>query len=109
MMRPLIGSCQPFVLTFPRPLDWALLFHAISIQSTQCALVDGRVAIDDCERTWSFTPTLPWVAENYHVRVARGLEDVCGNSLIAPFDRPLRAGSDLAREPEERSLTFHPI
>jgi hypothetical protein len=109
MVRPPMGSCQPFVLNFPKPLDWAVLFHAISIKSTQGTAVDGCATIDDCERTWSFTPTLPWAAENHHVRVAPGLEDVCGNTVIAPFDRPLRTGGDLTREAEERSLSFHPI
>jgi hypothetical protein len=38
----------------------------------------------------SFTPTLPWIAGIYHIRVGSILEDVCGNSIAGAFDRPLR-------------------
>jgi len=108
MRSPLMGTREPFVLTFPRPLDWALLFHAINIKSTESVPVVGRVAIDDCERNWSFTPTSPWAAQKYYVRVS-SLEDVCGNTVIAPFDRPVRSSGNLIRESEEHLLSFHPI
>ncbi|MBV9763630.1 MAG: hypothetical protein JOZ48_02195, partial [Acidobacteriaceae bacterium] len=60
LRSPLMGTREPFVLTFPRPLDWALLFHAIRIESADGTRVHGDVAIDNCERKWSFTPTSPW-------------------------------------------------
>jgi hypothetical protein len=65
-----------------------------------------RIAIDQDERQWSFTPTSPWVAGWYSIRVASDLEDVCGNGLLAAFDRPLRSGSDLAIE-MNCSFPFH--
>jgi hypothetical protein len=49
---------------------------------------------------------LPWSAGNYEIRVASSLEDVCGNSVIAAFDRPLRSGSNLASETVTRSIPF---
>ena len=109
MVRPLADSRQPFVLTFPRPLDWALLFSAIRIESSEGSRLAGQVAIENCERTGSFTPASPWAAETCHVHAASGLEDVCGNSIIAPFDRPMRPGSALTSESEEGSLSFRPV
>jgi hypothetical protein len=109
LVPPAIKSRQPLVLMFPRPLDWALLSQAITIVSTNEQSIEGRIVIDRCERRWSFTPTAPWAAGYYHVRVASGLEDVCGNSIIAAFDRPLRSGSDLAYEVANRPVSFQVV
>jgi hypothetical protein len=106
IVPPVANSRQPLVLTFPRPLDRALLSQTIGIASKGERAVDGRIVIDHCERRWSFTPTSPWAAGSYEVRVASTLEDVCGNSVIAAFDRPLRSSSDLAYEVGKRSIAF---
>jgi hypothetical protein len=98
IIPPLTNSRQPLMLTFPRPLDWALLSQTNTIVSADEQSIKGRIIIDECERRWNFTPTLPWAAGCYHVRVASSLEDVCGNSVMAAFDRPLRDGRDLAYE-----------
>lgn len=107
ILTPATKSRQPLVLLFPKPLDWAILSQAITIASTNGQLIDGRVAIDQCERRWSFTPTSPWPAGSYHVRVASSLEDVCGNSVVAAFDRTLRPGGDLSYEAAIHSVPFH--
>ena len=106
IVPPATKSRQPLVLILPRPLDWALLAHTITITSTGEQSIDGRIAIDQDERRWSFTPTSSWAAGSYHVRVAPSLEDVCGNSVIAAFDRPLRTGSDLSHETTISSIAF---
>src|SRR6516164_6745830 len=106
IVPPVTKSRQPLVLMFPRPLDWALLSHTITVTSTGEQSIDGRITIDQCERRWSFTPTSPWAAGSYHVRVSSSLEDVCGNSVIAAFDRPLRSGSDLSYEATISSIAF---
>lgn len=107
IVPPVTNSRQPLMLMFPRPLDWALLSHTITIASAGEQSIGGRVVIDQCETRWSFTPASPWAAGFYHVRVAPSLEDVCGNSVIAAFDRPLRSGSELAYEVATRSISFH--
>jgi hypothetical protein len=109
IVPPVTDSCQPLVLTFPRPLDWALLPHSITIASTCGQPIDGHVEIDECETRWSFVSTLPWVPGSYHVRIASSLEDVCGNNVIAAFDRTLRSGSDLASEPTGCSIPFRVV
>jgi hypothetical protein len=109
IVPPATKSRRPLMLMFPRPLDWALLSKTITIVSADEQSMDGRIIIDQCERRWKFTPTSPWTAGCYHVRVASSLEDVCGNSVVAAFDRPLREGSDLAYKTADRSISFHLI
>jgi hypothetical protein len=95
---PQTKTRRPLVLTFPRPLDWALLSQAITVVSGDEQVIEGQVAIDQCETHWSFTPTFPWASGHYRIHVSSNFEDVCGNSMIAAFDRPLLPGSDLAYE-----------
>jgi len=106
---PATGSRQALVLVFPRPLDWALLLRTITIGSAAGTAIDGQVAVDQCERRWSFTPISPWRAGVYHIRVGSSLEDVCGNTMAGPFDRPLRKGPNLLTEINGPSLIFHLI
>jgi hypothetical protein len=103
---PTTESCEPLALTFPKPLDWALLWRAIDITSKGGQQIDGRIAIDQGETRWSFTPISPWAAGSYFVLTASSLEDVCGNSILEAFDRPFRAANDLVRE-AARSIPFH--
>src|SRR5262249_49787940 len=55
IVPPGTKSHQPLVLTFSRPLDWALLSQTITIVSADEQLIEGRIVIDQCERRWSFT------------------------------------------------------
>jgi hypothetical protein len=102
---PAAKSHEPLVLNFPKPLDWALLWHTIAIESEDGQPIAGRVAIDQDEKRWSFAPTAPWGAGAYYARVASSLEDVCGNSLLGAFDRPFRSAGS-AREVSSRSIPF---
>jgi hypothetical protein len=106
IVPPVTHSRQPLVIMFPRPLDWALLSHTITIASACEQSIDGKVEIERRETRWSFVPTSPWAAGSYHVCVESSLEDVCGNSVIAAFDRPLRSGGDLAYEVAGLSIPF---
>jgi hypothetical protein len=109
VVPPETNSRQPLVILFPRPLDWALLSHEITVASAREQSMDGKVTIDQCERRWSFKPGSPWASGSYHVRVGSNLEDVCGNSVTAAFDKPLRPGNDLAYEAAGRSILFSPV
>lgn len=104
---PATKSRQPLMLFFPRSLDWALLRHAIAVTANDARSVDGEIEIDESESRWSFTPASPWAAGSYRVGVASSLEDVCGNSVVAAFDRPIRPGNDLRYESATRSIDFH--
>jgi hypothetical protein len=104
---PRTNSRRPVELVFPRPLDWALLWRAITIESDSGERISGRITIDRNERRWTLTPETPWTAGLYHVRTVSSLEDVCGNTLIEAFDRPLRFATDLACSTPSRSIPFH--
>jgi hypothetical protein len=108
IVPPVAKSRQPLMLEFPRPLDWAQLSHAVTVVLGEQS-IDGRVSIDQCERRWSFTPTFDWACGCYQLRIAPSLEDVCGNGVIAAFDRPLRPDADFLGEVANPSLTFHLI
>lgn len=103
---PKANSPGPLAVTFPRPLDWGLLSHAIKVRSPAGQPVAGEISIDQSETRWSFAPASPWSPGVYDIHVASTLEDVCGNSIIAAFDRPLRSGSDLAYEVAGHSILF---
>jgi hypothetical protein len=103
---PSTGSRRALVLDFPGPLDWALLSQEITVVGAGEQTIEGQIVIDQCESRWSFAPTTPWAAGCYDIRVSSSLEDVCGNRVIAAFDRPLRSGSDLARGAEYHSISF---
>jgi hypothetical protein len=109
VLPPVTGSRQALTLMFTGPLDWALLLQAITIESADGFEIDGRVAVDRSERQWSFTPTSPWIAGVYHIRVGCSLEDVCGNSIGGAFDRPLQEGPYLVTEANGRLLPFRLI
>lgn len=103
---PQAQTFLPLVISFTRSLDRALLASSLSIVRDDGDAVRGRATIESDETQWSFQPTEPWLAGRYDVRVAWGLEDVCGNGLVAPFDRSIRPGSDLIFEVENRSVSF---
>ena len=109
MLPPVTGGRQALVLMFASPLDWSLLFHTITIGSADGSVIDGQVVVDQCERRWSFTPTSPWIAGMYHIRVGSSLEDVCGNSITGAFDRPLRRDPHLVTGMNGTSLSFQLI
>jgi hypothetical protein len=106
ILPPMTGTRQALVLTFAGPLDWALLLQTITIESAHGLEIDGRVAVGQRERRWSFTPTSPWKAGVYHLCVGSSLEDLCGNTITGAFDRPLQKGPNVVRDIDRSSLTF---
>lgn len=109
ILPPVTGSREALVLMFTSPLDWALLFHTITIASADGSVIGGQVVVDQCERRWSFTPTSPWITGVYHIRVGSSLEDVCGNSITGAFDRSLRRDPHLVTGMKGSSLSFQLI
>jgi hypothetical protein len=106
LQSPMKMTRQPLTLLFPRPLDWAMLSHYITIVSENGQRTEGSPVTDECETRWIFTPTSPWSEGSYLVEVASVLEDVSGNSLLGPFDRPLRSSEDRPKEKTNHSIRF---
>jgi hypothetical protein len=78
---PRAGTLEPLTITFPKPMDYALLQHEIEV-----AGVTGTVAVDRGETVWRMTPDKPWAAGNYKIVIRTTLEDVAGNHILRPFD-----------------------
>jgi hypothetical protein len=95
---PQAGTRQPLVVAFPRPLDAALLQHALAVKAG--APIEGVVAVSDQETRWAFTPAQPWQAGRYTLTVDAWLEDLAGNRVGRVFDvdtsRPAPAPTPLA-------------
>jgi hypothetical protein len=99
LARPRRGSTEPVTLEADRPLDHALAARCLTVVGPEGRPVAGRSDLAAGERRWRFTPTIPWAARRYELRVGPELEDVSGNSVRRPFDR------DLARVEDEPATT----
>jgi hypothetical protein len=73
-------------VTFPEPLDRALLGRVVGVAVAGGKGVAGAVAVGDDETSWSFTPDEPWAAGRFVLRADRGLEDLAGNRIGKPFE-----------------------
>ena len=78
---PRAGGRAPLVITFPKPLDFALLQHEIEVKG-----VPGSVAVARDETEWHFTPDRPWSAGDYQIVIRTALEDLAGNHILRAFD-----------------------
>ena len=79
--EPRAGTSEPLLLTFPKPMDFALLQHEITV-----AGVTGSVAVSKGETEWRFTPDRPWTAGEYKIVIRTTLEDLAGNHILRAFD-----------------------
>ena len=103
--RPDASTRDPLTLTFPEPLDRALLESALTMIDAKGEAVPGRIEVDADETRWRFTPEVPWVAGDYELEVETELEDLAGNSIRRPFevdvqrDTPIRPEAKVIRLP----------
>ena len=63
---PAAGTVEALRVRFDRPLDHALLQHAIEVSDGAGRPVPGR---PETERSWTFTPAAPWPAGKYRLAV----------------------------------------
>lgn len=89
---PPVRTRQPVKLTFDRPLDQAMLGRVLEVKYNDGTLIEGSIEIKADETEWWFTPAEAWKIGAYHIEVATHLEDLCGNSLAAPFEVKLERG-----------------
>lgn len=76
---------DPLVVKFDRPLDHALAQRAISIVKDGSPIA-GEIALEENESELRFTPSEPWRAGVYTVKVDGVLEDLAGNRPGKVFD-----------------------
>ena len=103
--RPQPSTRDPLTLTFPGPIDRALLESALTLVDPRGEAVDGHLSIEANETRWRFTPDAPWLAGAYQLVVDIDLEDLAGNSIGRPFEvdvareTPIRPDANLIRLP----------
>jgi hypothetical protein len=83
---PAGGSMQRLVVSFPEPLDNALMRRAISIEDEAGRRVEGDVEIGNWETRWTLTPSQPWVTGAYSLVALSVVEDLAGNKIGRPFE-----------------------
>jgi hypothetical protein len=75
------------VVTFPEPLDHALLQRWVWVEDDDGRALAGRAEISTGETRWTFHPEKPWIPGRYVVRLRAALEDRAGNRFDRLFDR----------------------
>jgi hypothetical protein len=103
---PRAGSESPLVAAFERPLDRALLRRCLAVVDSGMTRVPGETNAGEGDSRWRFTPSSPWRAGDYALRVDALLEDVAGNSVRRVFDRDLHLPGD---EPLEADFVDRPF
>jgi hypothetical protein len=83
---PPAGTSKPLTVTFPEPLDHALLQRLLWLTDARARKVSGTMTVSDEETRWDFTPEQPWRAGTYSLVVDTALEDLAGNSIGRPFE-----------------------
>ena len=102
---PAAGTADALLVRFDRPLDHALLQHALEVSDDAGRPVAGRPEIGASERSWTFTPAAPWPAGEYRLAVDPRLEDLAGNSIARVFDRDLER-DEAPADPASESISF---
>ena len=83
---PAARSREPLRLTFPEPLDQALIERVFRVLDGAGRRVSGTVTVGAGEREWSFVPQEPWRREDHQLQVPATIEDLAGNNIGKAFD-----------------------
>lgn len=102
---PLAKTRAPLIVSFPEPLDYALLQRALTV-SLDGQRVSGDVRLEAGETRWLFLPHAPWVAGEYQLHASSILEDVAGNRIGRPFEVEALAGGRLRTDARSAELRF---
>ena len=92
MEPPAAGTHGPLTLLFPKPMDQALAQRVIQVVNDANQLIEGKVALEDHERRWKFTPTEAWRRGSHALQVQTTIEDLAGNNIGKAFEVDLFEG-----------------
>jgi hypothetical protein len=82
---PRPGTRDPLLVTFPEPMDHALLLRELDVTRNGRA-VAGSVTTEAEETRWRLVPDEPWARGTYLLEAGAALEDLAGNRLDRLFD-----------------------
>ena len=105
---PTVGTRDPLVVSFPVPLDHAILRRALSVTTDKGQRVEGEIGVEAAETMRTFTPGVSWGDGEYRLTASSSLEDPAGNRIGRAFevrspDGTVRPGGDPGI-----ALSFHP-
>jgi hypothetical protein len=103
---PAAGTRDPVSVTFPWPLDHALLRNAIGVSSPGGQVVRGTVSTEADETRWVFTPEAPWKRAPHELRILTLLEDPSGNQVGRAFEMKPGTAADSSPRPEMVAIPF---
>jgi hypothetical protein len=83
---PQSGARDPLTINFHEPMDHALAQRLIRVSAESGEAVEGKVALEDQERQWAFTPDNAWRRGRYQLIIQTTLEDLAGNNIGKPFE-----------------------
>jgi hypothetical protein len=81
------GATADLVVSFPEPLDRALLHRMIWVLDGKGNILDGTITVGEEETRWLFQPSTPWVGGDYVIEVDPALEDLAGNAIGHLFEK----------------------
>jgi hypothetical protein len=102
---PPAGTRAALRLTFPEPLDHALLGRVLNVVDASEEPVAGQGVPSDDGRSWSFLPESTWAAGSLAVHVDPQLEDLAGNNVARLFDADLRRRAPVASQVTRLTVT----
>jgi hypothetical protein len=86
LKEPKAAGREALTIAFGKPLDSGLAQRLIQVEDAAGQPVKGTIALAKNESEWTFTPTKPWTAGKYALRIATHLEDPSGNRVGEPFE-----------------------
>ena len=92
LQLPKAATREPLTIQFGESLDHALAQRMIHVADKSAHAVDGKVAISDHERRWSFVPAQPWNTGAHTLLVQNTIEDTAGNNIGKSFEVDLFEG-----------------
>lgn len=93
---PRAGTLAPLQVRFPEAMDHALLHSGLAVLDPQQQVMGGIIEVRETETSWLWRPTRPWQSGTYILRISTDVEDLAGNNLVRPFDRPYRPGHQVS-------------
>jgi hypothetical protein len=103
---PLAGTKEPLVIRFDRSLDRALAERTIAVAGHDGAELAGEIKLGKDQRSWNFSPALPWAAGQHALVIDTVLEDGAGNRIGRPFEVDQFREIDRSSAPEFARLPF---
>ncbi len=102
---PVEHTREPLSVSFPRPLDYALLRRALTVSRASGERLEGEIRVERGETRWLFTPREPWRGGDHQLLVASTLEDGAGNRIGRAFEVSAQAKPG-AQQPQSVVLPF---